>query len=88
MDIVDFLSFYIVFIFFRQLVYSVKSTIFALNNNVVTSPIEELEYSLERRCIMRKICSWPKAVSVRDYYRFRFGKWEYVNAYCRSYPSR
>ena len=37
---------------------------------------------------MRIACTWPKAVSVIQYIRFRFGKWEQVRSHCRSYPSR
>lgn len=37
---------------------------------------------------MRVSCAWPKAVSVINYWRFRFGKWEHVSSHCRSYPSR
>lgn len=29
-----------------------------------------------------------KPVSVRDYFRFRFGKWEYVRSHCRRLPGR
>ena len=36
---------------------------------------------------MKAVCKWPKAVSVVDYIRFRFGKREYVRTHCRSYPN-
>lgn len=29
-----------------------------------------------------------KPVCVRDYFRFRFGKWEYVRSQCRRLPGR
>lgn len=29
-----------------------------------------------------------KPVSIRDYFRFRFGKYEYVRAHCRRLPGR
>lgn len=32
-------------------------------------------------------CSYPKAVSVCSYLRFRFGRWEKVRTHCRSYPN-
>lgn len=31
-------------------------------------------------------CAYPKGVHVRQYARFRFGKWESVCEHCRSYP--
>jgi hypothetical protein len=37
---------------------------------------------------MTVICGWPKPVSVCEYIRFRFGKWERVRSHCRSYPTR
>ena len=37
---------------------------------------------------MRAVCSWPKAVSVIAYFRYRFGRWESVTTHCRSYPNR
>ena len=37
---------------------------------------------------MRAFCSWPKAVSVCSYIRYRFGRWETVISHCRSYPVR
>lgn len=33
-------------------------------------------------------CTYPKAVHVREYPRFRFGKWEHVCEHCRSYPGQ
>lgn len=33
-------------------------------------------------------CSYPKAVHVREYPRFRLGKWEHVCEHCRSYPGQ
>lgn len=32
------------------------------------------------------MCIYPKAVYVRAYIRYRLGKFEYVRAYCRSFP--
>ena len=37
---------------------------------------------------VRRSCAYPKAVSVRQYIRFRFNKWENVCAHCRSYPNQ
>jgi hypothetical protein len=34
------------------------------------------------------ICTYPKAVHVRDYVRFRFNRWERVREHCRSYPGQ
>jgi len=31
-------------------------------------------------------CPAEKPVHVTDYFRFRFGKWEYVREYCRRLP--
>lgn len=33
-------------------------------------------------------CGYPKPVTVRNYTRFRFGKWEHVCQHCRGLPSR
>lgn len=37
---------------------------------------------------MRVSCSLDKPVSVCDYSRFRFNRWEKVRAHCRSYPNQ
>lgn len=37
---------------------------------------------------MRVSCPITSPVSVTDYVRFRFGKWERVRSHCRSLPSR
>lgn len=34
------------------------------------------------------VCKFPKAVHVRKYIRFRFGKFENVCEHCRSYPNQ
>lgn len=37
---------------------------------------------------MGVVCNiWPKVVAVRDYVRFRLGRWEHVKAHCRGLPS-
>jgi hypothetical protein len=41
-----------------------------------------------RRTTMRISCSILQPVSVTDYKRFRFGRWEYVCTHCRSLPAR
>lgn len=33
-------------------------------------------------------CTYPKAVHVRPYSRFRLGKWEEVCEHCRSFPNQ
>lgn len=33
-------------------------------------------------------CTYPKAVHVRDYLRYRFERWEHVCEHCRSYPGQ
>lgn len=33
-------------------------------------------------------CMYPRAVYVRHYIRFRFGRWENVIEHCRSYPGQ
>lgn len=33
-------------------------------------------------------CSYPKAVHVRWYRRYRFNRWERVCEHCRSYPNQ
>ena len=33
-------------------------------------------------------CPVHMPVSVTDYRRFRFGKWEYVRSHCRGMPKR
>jgi len=33
-------------------------------------------------------CTYPRAVHVRPYVRFRFGKLENVTEHCRSYPNQ
>lgn len=33
-------------------------------------------------------CMYPKAVHVRNYVRFRLGRWEDVCEHCRSYPGQ
>jgi len=33
-------------------------------------------------------CPVHQPVAVTHYQRFRFGKWEYVRAHCRSLPNR
>jgi hypothetical protein len=35
-----------------------------------------------------KICSHPKSVHVRRYFRRRFGRWEDVCEHCRSFPGQ
>ena len=35
---------------------------------------------------MRIYCPLDKPVSVRDYIRFRLGKWEHVRSHCRHWP--
>lgn len=32
-------------------------------------------------------CSYPKVVHVRNYVRYRFGRWEHVCEHCRSFPN-
>ena len=34
-----------------------------------------------------RVCTWPKAVHVNSYWRYRFGRWEQVCEHCRSYPT-
>lgn len=34
-----------------------------------------------------KTCSWPKAVHVNPYWRFKNGRWERVCEHCRSHPA-
>jgi len=33
-------------------------------------------------------CSYPKGVHVRQYVRFRFGRWESVCQHCRGAPGQ
>lgn len=33
-------------------------------------------------------CTYPRAVHVRDYVRFRKGKWENVCEHCRGFPGQ
>ena len=33
-------------------------------------------------------CMYPRAVRVRDYVRFRFGRKEHVCEHCRSFPGQ
>lgn len=34
------------------------------------------------------ICMFPRAVHVRNYVRFRKGRWESVCEHCRSFPGQ
>ena len=47
---------------------------------------EALQYHQERK--MAISCHWPRSVHVREYHRFRNGRWEVVCEHCRSLPSR
>ncbi|CAI4151913.1 hypothetical protein ALT717_370011 [Alteromonas macleodii] len=33
------------------------------------------------------MCSYPMPVRVREYKRFRYGRWEIVCSHCRSLPN-
>jgi hypothetical protein len=43
---------------------------------------------IPRRQLMMVVCFWPMPVSIREYLRYCFGKWEFVRSYCRSLPRR
>ena len=37
---------------------------------------------------MKICCTWPRAVHVNAYFRFRLGRLEHVREHCRSYPNQ